>query len=164
MLLALTDLSLRAISFVSGEKDDRFAGVGFMLSLCLKTRIRGFRPINSRIAEIRIATSPKPISLFSIYAPSRLPSAEDSVQKYEDRKQTFWDTLAEVCNAHSPCLSLVTGDFNARLTFSKTNSTLSYPNPHIGRQLFAQEAPTSQYADNSDFFVRVSSSQPNVYT
>ena len=68
--------------YLSGDASDPHAGVGFAVPQFLHPLVHDFIPVTSRIAILQLSTKPRPISLFSIYAPSQLADAqEDSVRK-----------------------------------------------------------------------------------
>ena len=63
--------------YLSGNKEDKYAGVGFIVSPSLNAHVRGFKPVSSRIAVIRIAASPRSLEIYSVYAPSQITSCEN---------------------------------------------------------------------------------------
>ena len=68
--------------YLSGDASDPHAGVGFAVPQFVHPLVHYFIPVVSRIAILQLSTKPRPISLFSIYAPSQLADAqEDSVRK-----------------------------------------------------------------------------------
>ena len=71
--------------YLSGDASDPHAGVGFAVPQFLHPLVHDFIPVTSRIAILQLSTKPRPISLFSIYAPSQLADAQED----SDRKNIF---------------------------------------------------------------------------
>jgi len=137
--------------YFSGNKADSHAGVGFIVSPRFHLHVRGFKPITSRIAVIRIAASPRSLELYSIYAPSQIASGENSVARDLERKQQFWDDISQFCNTHSPYLPIIVGDFNARWDSHMAENELGYNNPYVGNFHFGDPPADTQYSNNSSF-------------
>ena len=122
--------------YLSGDASDPHAGVGFAVPQFLHPLVHDFIPVTSRIAILQLSTKPRPISLFSVYAPSQLADAQED----SDRKNIFWrslDTWYTQFSSHS--YPILMGDFNARLY---TNHIAGLGR-HIGPVLFS----TSTEAD-----------------
>ena len=148
--------------YLSGSKDDKFAGVGFIVSPNLNIHVRGFKPVSSRIAIIRIAASPRSLEIYSVYAPSQLTSGENSVALDLERKQLFWDDMSRVCNTHSPYFPIIVGDFNARWDSDLIAEHLGYDNPYVGKFHFGSPPSDTQYTNNSSFLFDFVEGVPNV--
>ena len=96
--------------YLSGDASDPHAGVGFAVPQFLHPLVHDFIPVTSRIAILQLSTKPRPISLFSIYAPSQLADAqEDSVRK------NIFGVL------ETP------GTLNSRLTLTQSSWAISTP-------------------------------------
>ena len=66
-------------------------GVGFIVAPSLRPYVHSFLPLGPRMCTLSISTSPKPLQLFCVYAPSLVQDAADDRR----RKQEFWDEFQE---------------------------------------------------------------------
>ena len=137
--------------YLSGTKNDNFAGVGFIVSPSMNIHVRGFKPVSSRIAILRVAASPRSLEIYSIYAPSQLSSGENSVALDLERKQGFWDDMNSFCNTQSPYFPIIVGDFNARWEQDDVIHQLGKTNPYVGQHHFGAPPADTQYTNNSSF-------------
>ena len=72
-------------------------------------------PVTPRIAVLKIRLAPRRLCIVSCYAPSQLPSTPGAVEQDLQRRQVFWDTLADCIPFESCPLAILMGDFNARI-------------------------------------------------
>lgn len=128
------------VFYLSGQDKDSHAGVGFIVSPQLRPHILGLKPLNSRIAVLRISASPRSIQVFSIYAPSQLPSEIGSVQA----------PLENEFPSTSQYFSIIMGEFNARLT-SNIVQDFEDVEPPFGPCLYGKPTGPTAYTTNAEF-------------
>ena len=130
---------------LSGNKDNPHAGVGFVVSPKAAKFIKAFKPVNARIAILKLNTSPRPFWIYSCYAPSQMVSVAGATEADANRKNQFWEALHECTPIDSCQLPILFGDFNARI-----NSRHVDP-PYIGPHIFHRaEQSDSPFLLNSD--------------
>ena len=99
-----------ALVILSGSKDDRHAGVGFIISAALRSAIYNFDCNSARMAAIKIRVPGGKIAIISAYAPQSMISA--------DRRLLFFTDLEVYYNSISVNgMKLLCGDFNPRLRY-----------------------------------------------
>ena len=80
----------------SGSSNSKHHGVGFFVFPSLRLHAHKFLAHSPRISEITLQTNPRPITVFSIYAPSTVvDSTEDQA-----RKEHFWSQLDSIISDH----------------------------------------------------------------
>jgi hypothetical protein len=87
--------------YMSGSPVDTHAGVGFVISPKFRFFVQAFKPINSRICELTINSSPRLINLYSVYAPSMM-SSQHSPEEDTQRKDDFWQALTTATPSNTP--------------------------------------------------------------
>ena len=103
---------LNFLIFHSASNKDKHAGVGFIISPKLRPFIMNFTSHSSSIASIKLRSQPRPIQLFSIYAPSML---SDSVLDLQ-RKEEFWQQAHNIIEqTPSAIIKIIAGDLNVRM-------------------------------------------------
>ena len=132
--------------FLSGDKNDTHAGVGFIVSPHILKYIGSFVPINSRLAILKLYTNHRKTWLYSCYAPSVMASNIENVLELDaDRKQKFWDSLHDHTPVDSSTIPALMGDFNCRLLQRRLMP------PYVGEHAFLHLDTSTQFALNSDF-------------
>jgi len=140
--------------FLSGKDNEKYAGVGFIVSPSMAPYIKAFTPISHRIAKLQLLTNPRPIVLYSVYAPSQLASVSASPAEDLQRKQDFWDSLEEAIIPDHIYIPIVMGDLNTRLLQSKVSTFLELHNPHVGKCFHrAPETGPTPFTPNSEFLL-----------
>lgn len=92
----------------SGDKKQGQYGVAFMVMREMKENIIQFKPINERLAYLRIAAKPFNISLLNAYAPTENANSEE--------KEKFYDTMEiEIEEIAKEDIIMITGDMNAQV-------------------------------------------------
>ena len=132
---------------MSGSPVDTHAGVGFVVSPKFRFFVQAFKPINSRICELTINSSPRLIKLYSVYAPSMM-SSQHSPEEDTQRKDDFWQALTTATLSNTPYFPIIAGDLNTRLTAKHTS-------PKIGPCLFGKEPvyESTQHIPNSEYLL-----------
>lgn len=92
----------------SGDKKQGRKGVAFIMTSKIRDNIIEFKPLNGRLAYVRIKSIPYNVSIINVYAPTEIT---------EDReKEQFYEQLEEVIEQmpkHDT--KLIIGDFNAKI-------------------------------------------------
>ena len=115
----------------SSAQDAPRHGVGFTIAPALRPYVHSFLPQGPRVCSIHVNTSPKPLQVLCVYAPSLTQeAATDKARKLEFRSQ-FSDFLAATVEA--PDNLVVLGDFNARL-----DEALDVSGEHIGPHVWGK--------------------------
>ena len=100
---------------LSGNKRDRHAGVGAIISPSLRPYLMDVVQVNSRIIHFSLKKQGGNIHVIGVYGPH-------SGLDFEEERSPFWDTLEEhISKIPQPEPVYVTGDFNVRLQASHKN-------------------------------------------
>eukprot|EP00969_Alexandrium_andersonii_P097890 4321292-Alexandrium_andersonii.AAC.1 len=95
------------ILFGSGEKKE-YAGVGYIVSLKLRTAIVAADNDGSRMAVLGIDTGPRKLWIFSVYAPHE--------ERPEEERREFYDNLDMFLGKYRTAgVPIIIGDLNARI-------------------------------------------------
>ena len=100
-----------------------------------------------RIAILKLATKPFPISLFSVYAPSQVSCEQEDL----DRKEAFWRSLHEWYMHFSPhTCPIIMGDFNTRLYANQLEGL----DRHIGPVTFSPPTEADLAQNNFTYMLQ----------
>ena len=133
--------------YLSGDADDPHAGVGFAVPQYLLPLVHDFIPLTARIAILKLATKPFPISLFSVYAPSQVSCEQEDL----DRKEAFWRSLYEWYMHFSPhTYPIIMGDFNTRLYANQLEGL----DRHIGPVTFSPPTEADLAQNNFTYMLQ----------
>ena len=109
------------------DPKDKHAGVGFIVSPKLRPFIINFTSHSSRIASLRIRTQPRPIQIFTIYAPSMIADPPADLLRTENFWQQLHKTYETVPDA---IIKILAGDLNVRM-HARPASHTEHVGPHI---------------------------------
>ena len=130
---------------LSGNKENPHAGVGFVVNPSAAKYVKAFKPVNARIAILKLHTSPRPFWVYSCYAPSQMVSVAGATEADANRKNQFWEALHDCTPIDSCQLPILFGDFNARICSRHIDP------PYIGPHIFHKaEQSDSPFLLNSD--------------
>lgn len=94
--------------FYSGGKKQGKYGVAFLILGNTRNKVIDFKPINERLAYIRIEAKPFNISILNVYAPTEGASAEEKEKLYEKMEE-------EIAKIEKEDTIMLLGDFNAQI-------------------------------------------------
>ena len=133
--------------YLSGDAGDPHAGVGFAVPQYLLPLVHDFIPLTARIAILKLATKPFPISLFSVYAPSQVSCEQEDL----DRKEAFWRSLHGWSMHFSPhTYPIIMGDFNTRLYANQLEGL----DRHIGPVTFSPPTEADLAQNNFTYMLQ----------
>lgn len=134
----------------SGDKKQGNRGVGFMVFQSMKQKIIEFKPIDERMAYLRLKAKPCNISLLNIYAPTEKDSNEEKDKFYEKVEEEI-----EVIPKEDTIIIL--GDFNAQIgkeDYIKCvagKETIHEKTNNNGQRLCNLAASTDMYISSTKF-------------
>lgn len=94
--------------YYSGAKKQGQHGVGFVLMRGVRDKVLEYKPINERLAYIRLQAKPVNVSILNVYAPTEIADKEDKDEVYEKIEE-------EVDKMPKEDAILLLGDFNAQI-------------------------------------------------
>ena len=104
----------------SGNDDNRDNGVGFIVSKSTAKSILGYKPVNDRIAVIRLSAKPFNVSIIQVYAPTS--SASDDIM------EGFYGKLQETIDGiNKKDVYFIVGDLNSKVR------KCDFPTEHFGK-------------------------------
>lgn len=94
--------------YYSGEETQGRNGVGFIINNKLEKKVIEFKPINGRIAKVRIKSKPFNTTIINIYAPTENAEEEEKTKMYDKIEETIQDIPKQDT-------IIIMGDFNAQI-------------------------------------------------